>query len=74
MKKVYVNKKLLVARMIELGITRDYAAETLEISRTALENKLNGDSEFKASEIAAFSSLLGVSKQKDKYFFCKECC
>lgn len=63
------NKQLLIAKMTEKGITRDEAAKILNISRTALENKLNNDSEFRASEIAILSKALGISRKKDDYFF-----
>lgn len=64
------NKNLLLAKLAEKGIRREEAAEKLGISLNAFNMKLNNETEFKASEIQALSRMLGVSRQKDKYFFC----
>lgn len=64
------NKNLILAKMTEKGIRREDAAEKLGISLNAFNMKLNNETEFKASEIQALSHMLGISRQKDKYFFC----
>ena len=63
------NKNLLIAKMTEKGLRREDVAETLGISLNAFNMKLSNETEFKASEIQALSKMLGVSRQKDKYFF-----
>lgn len=67
-----VNEKLLKAKIIEKGIERKFIAEKLGISPTTLNYKLNNKTEFKASEIKALSILLGIAKEKDKYFFARD--
>ena len=63
------NKNLILAKMTEKGIRREDAAERLGISLNAFNMKLGNETEFKASEIQALSKMLGISRQKDKYFF-----
>lgn len=63
------NKNLILAKMTEKGIRREEAAEKLGISLNAFNMKLANETEFKASEIQILSKLLGISRQKDKYFF-----
>lgn len=63
------NRNLLLAKMQEKGMRREDVAEHLGISLNALNMKLSNETEFKASEIQALSKLLGISRQKDKYFF-----
>ena len=63
------NKNLILAKMTEKGIRREDAAERLGISLNAFNMKLSNETEFKASEIQALSRMLGISRQKDKYFF-----
>lgn len=64
-----VNENLLKAKIIEKGIERKVLAERLGISPTSLNYKLNNKTEFKCSEIQLLSQILGISKDKDRYFF-----
>ena len=51
------------------GFTLTYVAKTLNISREALYNKLNGTSEFWASEILALRKLLNLSPSEFNAIF-----
>ena len=64
------NRNLLLAKFQEKGLRREDVAERLGISLNALNMKLSNETEFKASEIQTLSRMLGISRQKDKYFFC----
>lgn len=64
-----VNENLLLAKLKEKGYRREDVAEKLGLSINALDMKIHNKTEFKASEIMTLSRLLGISKQKDKYFF-----
>lgn len=56
----------------ESGVTLTYISEKMGIARESLYNKLNGSSEFKASEIAKLSSLLHLSVEtREQIFFAK---
>lgn len=55
------------------GLKKCFIADSLGLSRQGLQDKLNGKSEFKASEIDAFSVLLRLdSAQRDAIFFAAE--
>jgi hypothetical protein len=64
--------------LLEIAITRSQIskrdlAKKLGISEQGLYNKLNGISEFKASEICALSDELSLSSQeREEIFFAKE--
>lgn len=64
--------------LLEIAITRSQIskrdlAKKLGISEQGLYNKLNGISEFKASEIRALSDALSLSSQeREEIFFAKE--
>ncbi len=64
-----INEKLLKAKILEKGIDKKVIAEKLGISPTSLNYKLNNKTEFKGSEIQLLSQILGISREKDKYFF-----
>lgn len=64
-----VNVNLLKAKIVEVGVDRKKIAEKLGISPTSLNYKLNGRTQFKANEIQVLSAILGISAEKDKYFF-----
>lgn len=65
------NTELLKKTITESGITIVFLADKLDISREAFYMKLNGKTEFKASEIFALRRLLGLSsKQTEAIFFC----
>ena len=52
------------------GLTVTFIAGKMAISRESLYNKLNGSTEFKASEIVALSRILNLTnKERDNIFF-----
>ena len=52
------------------GLDRAEVAKGLQISATALFNKIHNKTEFKASEIVALKKMLHLSdRQRDKIFF-----
>lgn len=54
----------------ERGFTKNEIAEQLGLTRQGLYNKLNGEKEFKASEIRKLSRLLNLSdSDKNQIFF-----
>lgn len=54
------------------GFTLTYVAKTLNISREALYHKLNGTTEFWASEILALRKLLDLSPSEFNSIFFAE--
>ena len=61
---------LLTNIIEERGFTKNEIAEQLGLSRQGLYNKLNGEKEFKASEIRKLSRLLNLSdSDKNQIFF-----
>lgn len=52
------------------GISITFIANTIGITREGLYNKLNGETEFKGSEIAKISKILRLTnKERDDIFF-----
>lgn len=65
-----VNLKLLSNSMRESGMTVTAIAAKCGIKRETLYKRLNGDAEFKASEIANLAQVLGLSNtERDNIFF-----
>lgn len=65
-----LNINLLEKRIDDSGMTMVAIAEKTGILRETLYNKLKGTSEFKASEIASISRVLGLSShERDAIFF-----
>lgn len=64
-----VASNLLKAKILEFNLSKSEIAKELGISTTSLNYKLNNKTEFKATEIVKLSNLLGISREKDKYFF-----
>lgn len=64
----------LLRKKIEMsGMTMVSVASKSGILRETLYNRLNGSGEFKASEIAALTRVLHLSrKERDNIFFGKE--
>ena len=61
---------MLKHRIEESGITLTFLAKQLSIDRATLYNKLNGITEFKASEITIISRLLNLTTdERDEIFF-----
>ena len=53
----------------EMGIPISFIADKLGITREGLYNKLNGETEFKASEIVKLSGLLKLTKKERDQIF-----
>ena len=56
-----MNCPELRASIARAGITNRKAAETLGLSEQAFYNKIQGETEFKGSEIKRLANLLGLS-------------
>lgn len=55
------------------GLKISYLAEQLGLSRQGLANKINGDTEFIASEISKMSDLLRLTlEEREEIFFNKQ--
>lgn len=64
------NMAMLREKIDVSGITLTALASKCRITREALHNKLNGKSEFKASEIRAVTKALHLKKrERDAIFF-----
>ena len=57
-------------KMAEKGLTLRELADLTGIKLSTLSNKLNGQTEFKVSEIQIISKILGI-KEIESYFFGK---
>ena len=64
-----MNKKLHNA-IYESGLKLEAIARRMGINRVSLWNKIQGRTEFKASEITSLSKILNLSaEQRDDIFF-----
>ncbi len=64
------NTELLKTRISQSGLKLQHIAEQLGLTRFGLYKKLNGESEFRQSEIAKISELLGLTAEnRDALFF-----
>lgn len=64
------NMAMLRQKIDESGMTVTAVAEKTGISRESLYNKLNGETEFKASEIMKITQTLRLEKvEQDEIFF-----
>lgn len=62
--------KLLKEKIADTGMTITAISRKTGILRETLYKKINGESEFKASEIAAISDVLKLSRnERDNIFF-----
>lgn len=64
-----VNKSLLRNKIRESGLKINYIAQSSGILRETLYNKLNGKSEFTASEIVSLTKILSLTKQERDEIF-----
>lgn len=65
-----MNYELLNKKIQESGITLIAIAKKLGILRETLYSRLNGKTEFKASEILRISQVLNLSStERDRIFF-----
>mgnify|MGYP002520017536 CR=1 FL=1 len=64
-----MNVPELRAEIARANIKHKVIAETLGISKQAFLNKMNGNSEFKASEIRTLAEMLNLPLEKVSYIF-----
>ena len=67
------NTLKLKAAIAESGLNQEQIAEMLGVSLCTLNYKLNGTSEFKASEIKKLAELLHLDADKVMKIFCRQC-
>lgn len=63
------NTELLRNKIDESGMTMVAISEKAGISRETLYNKVNGKTEFTASEIVAMTSILSLTKKERDNIF-----
>lgn len=64
------DTSLLRKAISESGLKFSFIAEQLGLSRFGLMKKIDGDNEFKASEIAKLCDILNIdNKKRDRIFF-----
>lgn len=67
------DKNLLNNKINSSGYRIGFLAEKLHLSRAGLYNKINGKSEFLASEIQVLSDILNLNtKEREDIFFSKK--
>lgn len=67
------NSPLLVKYIDKSGYKRSYIANCLELNSYTLAMKINGQSEFKVSEINALCELLNIdADERNEIFFAKQ--
>ena len=66
-----LDKKRLEIALLEKDITKKVLAEKLNISKTTLYRKINGESDFFYNELQIISSLLG-KEYMDSIFFAEQ--
>lgn len=68
-----VNTELMEDAISSSGLKKQFIAESMGLTPYGLQRKINGLSEFKASEIIAFCKITNISdkKQRDNIFFAK---
>ena len=67
-----VNTQLLEKKIEESGYRMDYIHEQLGITRRSYQNKINGETSFRAAEIYVLCDLLKISDEEKKKIFCAE--
>ena len=65
------NTELLREAITRSGLKLQFIADTLGISRFALNNKIENKSQFKSGEIKTLCNLLGIESlsEKERIFF-----
>ncbi len=64
------NSNKLKGRIVEMGYTLSSFSDALNISRPCFRKKVNGQSDFKVSEIERMCELLKISHSEiGNYFF-----
>jgi transcriptional regulator with XRE-family HTH domain len=71
-KRIVYSKPFLKVKgaMVENGVTQEEMAEHLNISQSTFNQKINGISDFKLTEIKAIADKLGIQADRfQEYFF-----
>lgn len=63
-----LNSNLLRAAMAEKGISQAQLARAIGISENSMSRKLNGKREFRLSEVAAITEVLGLQAPQLIFF------
>ena len=68
---IITNTKVLKTLIDESGLKYKAIAKSMGLTYYGLQKKINNDTEFKASEIAALCKILNIDnpKKKDEIFF-----
>lgn len=56
-----VNKNLLLAKALQKGLTAESLADKIGIHRASMYRKLNGETDFKSSEVQQIIKILGIT-------------
>ena len=64
-----IDKEELRRAMRERGLKYGYVAEKMGISMASLKRKMEGVTDFKASEIVSMTSILGLSREQRDHIF-----
>lgn len=68
------NTAKLKGKIVECGYSLTTFSEKMNLSRPCLRKKINGETDFKASEIEKACSILDIPANKlEEYFFYKSC-
>nr|WP_293994495.1 toxin-antitoxin system, antitoxin component, Xre family protein [uncultured Fusobacterium sp.] len=67
-----INTKLLKRKIDESGYRFSWIAKQLNLSPYGLRKKVDGENEFKVSEVSKICKLLNISdEERENIFFCK---
>lgn len=64
-----MNSDLLKNKLREVGISEEDMAKAMGISKDALENRLNGKTEFTLKDIIAVVQILGLDRRETGQIF-----
>lgn len=68
-----INTELLRQKIDESGYRFSWIAKQLNLSPYGLRKKVDGENEFKVSEVSRICKLLNISdKERESIFFCKK--
>lgn len=68
-----MDKEKLVKAIDDSGFRREHIAKKIGLSSYGLAKKINGITEFKVSEAAALTQLLGLTRDQAVDIFLTEC-
>lgn len=67
---ILTNTEMLRLKIKESGLKYSYIAKQLNLSAYGLQKKIEGDTEFKASEIETIKDVLNLTRvERDQIFF-----